>query len=124
MNTALDLLVLAGIAAAAWQFLRAAFRFLRHGATGIWTDEMARLQARRGDLTALQDTERERRAARRGRTAAALESAGWAALVVAPSLTPWGRGVYAGCAALWLLPLVRRRGPGRGDARGGEEVRR
>ncbi|NIP82562.1 MAG: Cmx/CmrA family chloramphenicol efflux MFS transporter, partial [Gemmatimonadetes bacterium] len=51
MTTVTSLLAVAGVAAAAWHLVRAAFRFLRAGATGIWADEMGRTHARRGDLT-------------------------------------------------------------------------
>jgi hypothetical protein len=31
-------------------------------------------------------------------------------VLVAPSLTPWARHVYAAYNILWLMPAVRRRG--------------
>lgn len=108
MNTLLNLLAVAGGAAAVWHLVRAVLRFLRGGALGIWADELARTHARHGDLTALDETERERRAAARRARRAALEVVGWSAVLVAPSLTSWPRPVYALYSLLWLGVAARR----------------
>jgi hypothetical protein len=109
VDTILTILAAAGIGAAAWHVVRAAFRFLRHGADTVWANELGRAGARRGDLTAVQESARERAGAARARAVA--ETAGWLALLVVPALTPWSRPVYASYALLWALPAVRRRGP-------------
>lgn len=111
MNTLLTILAVAGIAAAAWHVVRAAFRFLRQEASGIWTEELARTHARRGDVTALEDTKRRAEAVARLRRRAAVEGFGWLALLAVPALTAWTRAIYATYAVLWVLPLVRRRSP-------------
>ena len=108
MNTVLSILAVAGIGAAAWHLLRAAFRFLHRGAAGIWASELARTRARRGDVTALEDARREEAEARRQRRAAGVQALAWAALLAAPGLAPWPRSVYAVYSAFWALPLVRR----------------
>ena len=109
MNTLLTILALAGIAAAAWHVVRAAFRFLRQEATGIWTDELARTRARLGDVTGLQETRREAVVVAGRRRRAIAEGVGWLALLAVPYLTPWARTIYASYAVLWLLPFARRR---------------
>ena len=109
MNTILTILAVAGIGAAAWHVVRAAFRFLRQEATGIWADELSRTHARRGDVTALEEARRQRQAVLRARRRVLTEGVGWLALLLVPSFTPWGRTIYAGYAVLWLLPLLRRR---------------
>ena len=108
METALTLLAVVGIATAAWHMVRAAFRFLREAAAGIWADEMAQTYAQRGDLTALHDTERERSEARRSGTRSGLVALGWLAALIAPVFTPWARAVYAAYALLLLEPVARR----------------
>lgn len=108
MNTVLTILAAAGIAAAAWHLVRAAFRFLRQGAASIWASELARTRARRGDVTARDDARREEELARRKRAHAGLEALAWAALLVVPTLVPWPRAVYAAYAGFWASPLVRR----------------
>ena len=108
MSTVLTILALAGVAAAAWHFVRAAFRFLRHGATGYWTDEMARTHARLGDVTAMEEARRERDAQSRSKRRAGLVAVGWLVLLVVPTFTAWPEPIYGGYAALWLLPLARR----------------
>lgn len=107
----LTILAIAGVAAAAWHVVRAAFRFLRQEATGIWADELSRTHARRGDLTSLEQARQEREAAARQRRRVLAEAVGWLALLLVPSFTPWGRMIYAGYAVLWTLPLLRRRSP-------------
>lgn len=105
----LSLLAVIGVAAAIWHVVRAAFRFLRHGAEGIWSDEVARTHARRGDVTSLQDAQRDRDAVSRWKRRAGAEAIGWFVLLVAPPLTPWARHVYAAYSVLWIVPAVRRR---------------
>lgn len=113
MNTLLNLLAVAGGAAAAWHMVRAAFRFLRGGAAGIWLDEMARTHARHGDLTSLEERVREQRAESRRSRRAAAGVVGWAAVLAAPGFTPWARSLYAAYALLWLGPVLRAAGKGR-----------
>lgn len=108
MDTVLTLLAVAGIATAAWHLLRAAFRFLQQAAGRIWADEMAQIHARRGDLTALRERERERNQATRSLARSGLVTLGWLALLVGPALTGWGRPIYAAYAVLLLGPALRR----------------
>ena len=108
METVLTLLAAAGIAAAAWHLVRAALRFLRETAAGIWAGEMAETQARRGDLTALEDSKRKRAEARRSGARKGLVALGWLALLATPAFTPWARAVYASYSLLLLEPAFRR----------------
>lgn len=108
MQTVLTLLALTGFAAAAWHLVRAAFRFLGRAAAGIWADEMSQTHARRGDLTALEESRRERARATRSGARSGLVAAGWLAALVAPALTPWPVPVYAAYSLLLLEPAVRR----------------
>jgi len=103
----LSIVALAGIAAALWHLVRAGFRFLRFGATGFWADELARTHARRGDVTAMEDARQERATRSRWKTRAGIEAVGWLILLLVPSLTPWGRYIYAAYALLWIVPTVR-----------------
>ena len=108
MDTVLTLLALAGIAAAVWHMVRAASRFLRHGATGFLTEEMARNHARRGDVTALEEARTERERAERERRRSGWVALGWLALLAVPSFTSWTMQIYAAYSLLLLEPLVRR----------------
>jgi hypothetical protein len=103
------ILAVVGIAAAVWHLVRAAFRFLRHGATGLWTGEVARNHARRGDVTGLEEARRQQESVVRWRTRAAMEAAGWLVLLLVPPLTPWGTYIYAAYTVLWFVPAARRR---------------
>ena len=107
----LTILAVAGIGAAAWHVVRAAFRFLRHEASGIWTEELARTHARRGDVTSLEEDWRRAGVVARRRRRALVEGAGWLALLAVPALTPWARSIYAAYAVLWAAPVLRRRSP-------------
>jgi hypothetical protein len=111
MDTLLMLLAGGGIAAALWHLVRAVLRFLGHGAAGIWADEVARTQARRGDVTAVEDSRRQREAVARRKTRAGAEAVGWLILLLVPPLTPWGPHIYAAYVLLWLVPAVRGRTP-------------
>lgn len=113
MNTLLNLLALAGGTAAAWHLVRAALRFLRGGAFGIWADELARTHARHGDLTSLDERHRERSAATTSARRAALQAFGWLAILVAPAMTSWPRPLYAAYTLLWVGPAARRLRRGR-----------
>jgi hypothetical protein len=108
VETVLTLLAAAGIAAAAWHLVRAAFGFLRQAAAGIWAEEMAQLYARRGDLTALEEQEEERSEATRSGTRSGLAALAWLAALAVPSFTPWARAIYAAYALLLLEPVVRK----------------
>ena len=116
MNAILTILAVAGIAAAAWHVLRAAVRFLSREAAGLWSDELARTRARRGDVTGLQDARREKSGLARLRRRALGEALGWTALLLAPAVTPWARTIYATYVVLWLVPFLGRRGGGGGGA--------
>lgn len=109
----MNLLAVAGGAAAVWHLVRAALRWLGVGVSGVWADEMARTHARHGDLTSLDEQRQEHARARRRARRAALEVAGWLALLVIPPLTSWPRAIYAGYALLWVPPAVRRVRAGR-----------
>lgn len=109
MNILLTILALVGIGAAAWHVLRAAFRFLWQEASGLWADELTRTHARRGDVTALEASKRQVATVAARRRRALAEAIGWLALLVAPTLTPWTRLLYAGYSAFWVLPYLRRR---------------
>ena len=108
MDTVLTLLALAGVAAVAWHIVRAALRFLRHGAAGFRTEEMARNYARRGDVTALEEARAERARAERSRSRSGWIALGWLVLLVAPSFTSWARPIYAAYSLLLLEPIARR----------------
>ena len=105
----MTILAVAGILAAAWHVVRAAFRLLWQEASGFWANELSRTHARRGDVTALEASKRQAAmvAVRRRRVLA--EGIGWLALLVAPPLTPWTAWIYAGSSAFWALPYLRRR---------------
>lgn len=109
MNTVLTLLAVVGIATAAWHLIRAAFRFLNQAAAGIWADEMAQTYARRGDLTSLEESERERTEATRSGARSGFVVLAWLALLAVPALTAWARPIYAAYSLLLLEPAVRRR---------------
>lgn len=108
MDIILNVLAFIGIAAAIWHLVRAAFRFLGHGAAEVWADELARTHARKGDVTSLEETQREREAVSRWKTRTGGEAVGWLILLVVPPLTPWGRHIYAAYTLLWLVPALRR----------------
>lgn len=108
MSTILTVLAVAGIGAAAWHVVRAAFRFLRQEATGLWAGELARTHARRGDVTAVEEARREAERVSRRRRRVLAEGIGWLVLLIVPAFTPWARPIYAGYAVLWLVPAVRR----------------
>ena len=107
MDTVLNILAVAGILAAAWHLVWAAFRFLRQGAAGVWASELARTRARHGDVTATREAERERERARRARVRAGLEAVAWLALLAVPTLVPWPRLIYAFYSAFWAAPVIR-----------------
>jgi hypothetical protein len=111
MDILLTVLALVGVAAAVWHVVRAAFRFLGHGAAGMWADEVARNHARRGDVTGVEDSRRQREAVKRRKTRAGAEAVGWLILLLVPPLTPWGRHIYAAYTLLWLVPALRGRKP-------------
>ena len=110
MDTILSVHAAAGIAAAVWHLVRAAFRFLRHGADGLWTDEVARTHARRGDVSSLEAAKQDREAAARWKTRTGAEAVGWLILLLTPPLTPWARHIYAAYTILWIVPALRGRG--------------
>jgi hypothetical protein len=108
VNTLLIILAVAGVAAALWHLVRAAFRFLKGGADGVWTDELARTHARRGDVTAMDDARRASESVARRRVRAGAEAVGWLILLIVPTLTPWGTEIYAAYIVLWLVPALGR----------------
>lgn len=107
MSTLLNLLAVAGGAAAAWHMMRAALRFLQGAAKGIWTEEMGKTHAWRGDLTSLEEARRERQGAAQERRRWGLVAAGWLLLLAVPSLTGFQVPLYAAYSVLWLGPLTR-----------------
>jgi hypothetical protein len=109
VNTILTIVAVLGIAAAIWHVVRATFRFLGHGAAGMWSDELARTHARRGDVTALEEARIQGDSVARRKARAGAEAIGWLILLLAPPLTPWARHVFAAYALLWLIPAVRSR---------------
>jgi hypothetical protein len=111
VNTILTILAVAGIGAAAWHVVRAAFRFLWQEASSLWADELSRTHARRGDVTALEESKRRGAVVARLRRRALAEGIGWLVLLVTPPLTPWARQIYAAYALFWTLPYLRRRSP-------------
>jgi hypothetical protein len=108
VNTVLTLLAVAGVATAAWHLVRAALRFLRQAAAGIWADELADTHARRGDLTSLESSREERVRATRSGARYGVEALGWLVLLAVPSLTAWPRPLYAAYSLLLLEPALRR----------------
>ncbi|MDX1674484.1 MAG: hypothetical protein R3314_06810 [Longimicrobiales bacterium] len=108
METVLIVLAVAGIAAAAWHLVRAAFRFLGWAAAGIWAGEMSQTYARRGDLTALEESRRERVEATRSGVRSGVAAAAWIVVLAAPAFTPWALAIYATYSLLLLWPLARR----------------
>lgn len=109
MDIILTILAVTGVAAAVWHLVRAAFRFLRYGATGFWADELARTHARRGDVTSMEDARHDRATTARWKARAGVEAVGWLILLLVPPLTPWARHIYAAYTLLWLVPAVRGR---------------
>ena len=107
MSTLLNLLAVAGGAAAAWHMFRAALRFLRGGASKVWTEAMERTYARRGDLTSLDESAAARREAGRDARRWGLIALGWLLVLAAPSLTPWSAPLYAAYSVFWIGPLQR-----------------
>lgn len=108
MSTLLNLLAVAGGAAAAWHLVRAASRFLSGGVSGIWAEEMARTHARTGDLTSLDEKQRERARTARSARWAAFEVVAWLGVLALPAFTAWPRAIYAGYTLLWAGPTVRQ----------------
>lgn len=104
----MNLLAALGGGAAIWHLVRAALRLVGGGVSGVWADEMARTHARHGDLTSLDERRREHARARRRARRAALEVAGWLALLAIPAFTSSPRAIYAGYALLWVPPAIRR----------------
>lgn len=111
MDTLLTILAVAGVGAAVWHVVRSGFRILRHGATGLWAEELARTRARRGDVTGVQESRGRTEEIARVRRRVVMEGAGWLVLLVVPALTPWARPIYAVYAVLWAMPFLRRRSP-------------
>lgn len=119
MNTLLNLLALAGGAAAAWHLVRAALRFLNGGAREVWADELARTYARHGDLTSMDETRKKKVRTARGTRRALAAAVGWLAVLAVPPLTAWPRLIYAAYSVLWVPPLARRVRTGRTGRGGG-----
>ncbi len=98
------MLATVGFAGVAWRLVGAVLRLLSSLAEVLWTNEIARTRARRGDLTGMREAEVEVREARRRRTRAALVVALWLMLLTAPAVLPWTRVLYAALAPVWLVP--------------------
>ncbi|MGH7474997.1 MAG: hypothetical protein ACRELD_01790 [Longimicrobiales bacterium] len=103
MNGAILILAVFGVLALLRHILRAVFVLARRGVDAFLAGEAADVRARRGDLTGLEDAERNAQRARRARVRASIGLAVWSALLVAPPFTEWTAEIYAACAMLWLF---------------------
>jgi hypothetical protein len=108
MNVAIMLLAILGFAAAAGQLLRALLVALGTGVESFLAREVTEVNARRGDLTALQEAESRHKVARRARFGAVARVSFWTALLAIPPFTPWTAILYACYSPLWLLGGLRR----------------
>lgn len=102
MESALILLAVAGIAAVLVRLARALFRTAHSGTEAFVAGETARTRERRGDLTGMREAGRRQERARQERRRRLAGALAWLALLVAPSLTPWSREIYAAYSLLWL----------------------
>jgi hypothetical protein len=109
MNTAVQLLAIAGFAAAALRAGSALFAALRSGADSFLARELAATRGQRGDLTGVADASALRAVARRRRMLALGVFSVWAGLLLVPTLTPWPVLLYASYSLLWLVPRRGRR---------------
>jgi hypothetical protein len=110
LSTVLGVLALVGVLGILARLARAGLRLGITAAEAAAANGLAEASARRGDLTALDERRRQAAELRRTRRARLAVAAGWAALLVVPAFTPWGREAYAAASLLWLLPRARRRG--------------
>jgi hypothetical protein len=108
MDTLLLLLAVIGFLAMARVAARAAFRLLHRGVEAFIAAEAGATHARRGDITALQESQDARRRARRARFLAAATFIVSMALLIGPLFSPWTRIVYALFSPLLLLPARKR----------------
>jgi hypothetical protein len=113
MDVILGVLAIAGAGAVLLRGMRAGARVLGRGLERFLVRGVADVRARRGDLTGLSDAAAQKRRARRAQLGAVSSLAFWVALGVAPLLTPWPRGLYAGYALFWVLPRTLGRGGAR-----------
>ena len=111
METALQILAIAGFAAVALRAVIALLASLRRGVDVFLARDLADTRRQRGDITGVTDAAEARAAASRRRFLALSFFFLWAGLLIIPSLTPWPTILYASYCVLWLLP--RRRSPGR-----------
>ncbi|MGH7501529.1 MAG: hypothetical protein ACREL7_07175 [Longimicrobiales bacterium] len=108
MNIVVIILGIFGFLAVARRVLVALLLAIGTGVENFLAKEATEVSARRGDITAMQESESRRRTARRSRTNAIARLAGWSALLIAPALTPWTALLYATYSPLWLLSGARR----------------
>jgi hypothetical protein len=103
METLLRVAAVLGVLVALSQVGRTGWRLLRGGVELLVAGEMARTRARRGDLTGMEEAEREMHSARRVRIRAGGELAGWVALLAVPPFTPWTLHIWAAVALFWIV---------------------
>jgi hypothetical protein len=108
MQFLIILLAIIGFLAVAGQLLRALLLALGTGVESFLAREVTEVNARRGDLTALQESETRHRVARRARLGAVARLALWTALLAVPPFTQFTAIVYACYSPLWLLNRLRR----------------
>jgi hypothetical protein len=113
VDTALQLLAIAGFAAVALRALIALLASLRRGVDVFLARDLADTRRQRGDITGLTDAAEARAAASRRRFVALSFFFLWAGLLIIPPLTPWPTMLYASYCVLWLLPRRRMRGAAR-----------
>jgi hypothetical protein len=113
LETALQLLAIAGFAAVALRAVIALLASLRRGIDVFLARDLADTRRQRGDLTGVTDAAAARAAASRRRFLALGFFFLWAGLLVIPPLTPWPMMLYGSYCVLWLLP--RRRRPDHGQ---------
>lgn len=108
MDVIILMLAVAGFLAALRGLSRSALGLMVRGVEEIVAREATDIQARRGDLTGLQDADAHTARARSRRRRSILAVAFWVVLLLLPPLTPWTAALYAAWSPLWLLPPRRR----------------
>lgn len=108
MQIVIVLLAVLGFLAVAGRLLRALLLALGTGVESFLAREVTEVNARRGDLTALQEAEARHAIARRARFGAIARVGLWTALLAVPPFTQWTALLYACYSPLWLLTRFRR----------------
>lgn len=109
MRPLLLLLAVIGVLAVLRHAAMAFFQALGRTAEGVAAGQSLDAHARRGDLTGMAEAGAWRIQAKRQRRRAVLLSGLWLALLVVPPFTSFAGAIYPFYAALWLLPVHRRR---------------